>query len=327
MSRGQTHHRHDHHDRGDGGHRHSHGDGGHGHTHGGVDPSLLDSAAALRTLWVSLLVLGATAAVQVAVVMFTGSVALLADTVHNIGDALTAVPLAAAFLLGRRPPNRRFTYGYGRAEDIAGIAVLLVILFSAVYAAYEAGVRLVDPSAPDHLLAVALAGVVGFIGNEWVAVYRIRTGRRIGSAALVADGHHARIDGFTSLAVVAGAAGVALGQPLADPIVGLLIAAVIVRIVWVSAREIGLRLLDGIEPERIEQIRSVAASTPGVLTVEDARARWSGHRIRAELRIGAAGDLTIGDSQALVEAVARNLRAAVAHLGAVSVQVDAVTPD
>lgn len=301
----------------------SHGHGhGHGHVHGGVDPDLLDSASALRTLWISLVVLGATAAMQVGVVVLTGSVALLADTVHNVGDALTAVPLAAAFLVGRRAPTRRFTYGYARAEDLAGLVVLAVILFSAIYAAYEAGHRLVNPSAPDHLYAVALAGLVGFIGNEWVAVYRIRTGRRIGSAALVADGRHARIDGVTSLAVVAGAGGVALGQPLADPIVGMIIAVVIIRIVWVSARDIGLRLLDGIEPEAMEQIRDIASATPGVITVTEARARWAGHRIRAEIAVGVPGELTITDSRALADDIAHSLRHAVQHLGGVNVRVE-----
>ena len=234
-------------------HRHSHGPGG--HSHGGVDASLLESREAIRTLWRSLIILAVTAALQIVVVVASGSVALLSDTVHNLGDALTAAPLVAAFLLGRRAPTARLTYGWGRAEDLAGLAVLAIILFSAVYAGYEAIARLIHPTTPGYLLAVGLAGAIGFAGNEWVAVYRLRTGRRIGSAALVADGYHARIDGFTSLAVVAGAIGVALGFRLADPIVGLAIAVVILRIVWTSAKEIGLRVLDGIEPEIIETIR------------------------------------------------------------------------
>ncbi len=301
-------------------HGHS-SDESHGHVHGGVDPDLLDSASALRTLWVSLVVLGATAAMQVGVMVLTGSVALLADTVHNVGDALTAVPLAAAFLLGRRAPTRRFTYGYARAEDLAGLVVLAVIIFSAIYAAHEAGHRLVNPSAPDHLYAVALAGLVGFIGNEWVAVYRIRTGRRIGSAALVADGRHARIDGVTSLAVVAGAGGVALGQPLADPIVGMIIAVVIIRIVWVSARDIGLRLLDGIEPEAMEQSATSPRPRPAS-SPSPRRGRAGRHRIRAEIAVGVPGELTITDSRALADDIAHSLRHAVQHLGGVNVRVE-----
>jgi len=212
----------------------------------------------MRTLALSLIVLAVTAAFQIVIVVLSGSVALLADSVHNVGDALTAVPLAIAFVLLRRPPTARLTYGWGRAEDFAGLAVIAIILFSAVYAAYESIDRLINPSAPSHLTATAIAGLVGFIGNEWVAIYRIRSGRRIGSAALVADGYHARVDGFTSLAVVLGVAGVALGFELADPIVGLAISLAIFRIVWQSVRSIGLRAMDGVEDGTIDSIRSLA---------------------------------------------------------------------
>jgi cation diffusion facilitator family transporter len=299
---------------------HHHGPGS--HSHGGVDASLLSSREAIRTLWRSLIILGATAALQVVVVIASGSVALLADTVHNAGDALTAVPLAAAFLLGRRPPTARLTYGYGRAEDLAGLAVLAIILFSAGYAGYEAIDRLLHPSTPGYLLAVGLAGVIGFAGNEWVAVYRIRTGRRIGSAALVADGRHARIDGFTSLAVVAGAIGVALGFRLADPIVGLAIAVVILRIVWTSAKEIGLRVLDGIEPEIIGEIRHQAGHAPGVQGVSDVRARWVGHEIRADVRVVASPAATLEEAHRIAGAVSARLRERVDHLGEALVQVE-----
>jgi cation diffusion facilitator family transporter len=247
----------------------------------------------MRALWLSLAILGATAIFQAVIVVLSGSVALLADTVHNVGDALTALPLAAAFLLLRRKPTARLPYGWGRAEDFAGLAVVAIILFSAVYAGYEAVDRLVDPSAPSHLAATAIAGLVGFLGNEWVAVYRIRSGRRIGSAALVADGYHARIDGFTSLAVVAGVLGVALGFELADPIVGLLISAAILRIVWQSARTIGLRALDGVEDGTLATIAAAAGRVPGVEAVEAVRARWIGHMIRAELTIAVPGELSV----------------------------------
>jgi len=279
----------------------------HGHTHGGVDASITRSRAAMRTLALSLAVLGATAAVQVVVVLLSGSVALLADTVHNIGDALTAIPLGAAFLLGRRPPTRRLPYGWGRAEDLAGIVVLLVILFSAAYAAYEAIDRLVDPQRPGYLLATAVAGLIGFLGNEWVAVYRIRAGRRLGSAALEADGHHARVDGFTSLAVVAGAAGVALGFELADPLVGLAISAVILRIVWQSGREVLLRALDGVEPELLDRIEHTAGTVPGVVAVPGARARWVGHAIHADVQVAVDPRATVAQGDAIAGAVEHRL--------------------
>ena len=289
------------------GHRHGGHDHGHGHAHGGLDAAIVRSREAMRTLAFSLAILGATAAFQIVVVVLSGSVALLADTVHNAGDALTAVPLAAAFVLGRRPPTRRLTYGWGRAEDLAGIAVVAIILFSAAYAAYEAIDRLINPHEPGYLLATAIAGVIGFVGNEWVAVYRIRSGRRLGSAALEADGYHARVDGFTSLAVVAGAAGVALGFPLADPIVGLGISAVILRIVWQSGREIGLRAMDGVDAELVARIAADARAIPGVHAVERVQARWLGHAIRTELAIAVDPAASVAEADRLAEQVRRRL--------------------
>src|SRR5215813_10924458 len=173
---------------------HSHDAAGH------VDAAMEASGEGLRALWVSLAVLAATAAVQAAVVAVSGSVALLGDTLHNAVDALTAVPLAVAFIVGRRLPTRRYTYGYGRAEDLAGIVIVLIMALSAAAAAWEAVSRLASPRPVSNLIAVSVAAVIGFAGNELVAGYRIRVGRRIGSAALVADGLHARTDGFTSLA-------------------------------------------------------------------------------------------------------------------------------
>jgi cation diffusion facilitator family transporter len=282
---------------------------------------VLDSREAMRTLWRSLVILGVTAAIQLVVVVVSGSVALLADTIHNVGDALTAVPLAVAFLLGRRTPTRRLTYGYGRVEDFAGIAVVLIILISAIVAAWEAIDRLIHPQTAGYLLATAIAGVVGFVGNEWVAVYRIRSGRRIGSAALEADGYHARIDGFTSLAVVAGVIGVALGIPAADPIVGLLISAAIMRIVWQSAREIGLRALDGIDPDVVDALRTEAAKVPDVVGVEAVRARWLGHIVRSELTVTVDGARSAGEATAIADAVCDRVVNNVEHVSEVAVQV------
>src|SRR5690348_851185 len=179
-----------------------------------VDSALESSAAGIRAVKISLLVLGITAVAQIAVVAISGSIALVADTIHNFSDALTAVPLWIAFALSNKAANRRYTYGFGRVEDLAGLFVVAMITLSAIIAGYEAIQRLVHPQPIQNLGWVALAGLAGFVGNEWVALYRIRVGRRIGSAALVADGLHARTDGFTSLAVLVGAGGVALGFPL-----------------------------------------------------------------------------------------------------------------
>jgi cation diffusion facilitator family transporter len=298
-------------------------EGDHGHHHGAAgDPALLGSREGLRTLGRSLAILAATALVQAVVVVASGSVALLADAVHNVGDALTAIPLGAAFLLARRPPTRRLTYGFGRAEDLAGLVVVAIILFSALYTAYESVHRLIDPSRPGHLLAVALAGAVGFIGNEWVAVDRIRTGRRIGSAALVADGRHARVDGLTSLAVIAGALGVAAGFSLADPIVGLAISVVILGIVWRSLREVGLRILDGIEPERVDAVRREAACVAGVVSVNEIRARWVGHTVHAEVNVVVPAGTSVEEAHATAMAVRERLLERVDHLGEAIVHVD-----
>lgn len=247
-----------------------------------MDSALEASAQGMRALWISLVGLGATTALQAVVVAFTGSVALLGDTLHNAADALTAVPLGIAFVLGRRPPTRRYTYGYGRAEDLAGVVIVVAITASCVLAGYAAVDRLAHPQPVEHLSAVAGAALVGFLGNELVARYRIRVGRRIGSAALVADGLHARTDGFASLAVLLGAAGIALGAPWADPVVGLLITAAISVVLWQTAREVWRRLMDAVDPALVDRAETALAATPGVLAVGDVRLRWIGHNLRAE---------------------------------------------
>ncbi|MGD9570919.1 MAG: cation diffusion facilitator family transporter [Thermoleophilia bacterium] len=286
-----------------------------------MDPTIASSERGLWALKWSLVGLGVTAALQVVIVVITGSVALLADTVHNIGDALSAVPLAIAFLLSRRPPSARFPFGLHRSEDLAGLVIIALILFSAVFAAYESIRRLFDPQDVQLLWAVALAGVIGFLGNEAVAVFRIRVGREIGSAALVADGYHARTDGLTSLAVVAGAIGVAIGWPAADPVVGLLISAVILKIVWDASKSIGERLLDGVDPELGERIREVAAGTEGVQGVVAVRARWQGHVIRAEIDAEIDGGLDVAEAHRISERVADRLRREVEFFGDAVVSV------
>jgi cation diffusion facilitator family transporter len=250
-----------------------------------VDAAMETSAEGMRALWISLAGLGLTAVIQAVVVAISGSVALLGDTLHNAADALTAVPLGVAFLLGRRPPTRRYTYGYGRAEDLAGVAIVLTIAISSVVAAYAAIERLLHPRGVSDLAAVAVAALAGFAGNELVARYRIRVGRRIGSAALVADGLHARTDGFTSLAVLIGAGGVALGWRWADPVVGLGITVVIVMVLRQAAREVYRRLMDAVDPALVDAAEATLRATGGVLQVGQVRLRWIGHRLRAECEV------------------------------------------
>jgi len=281
------------HDHPHGGHGHGgHNHGPHGHTHGVIDATIATTDRGIWAIKWSFVILAITAVLQMAVVVLSGSVALLADTIHNIGDATTAIPLWIAFILARRKPTKTFTYGLGRVEDLAGIIIVLIILFSAIVAGYEAIDRLINPQAISYLGWLAAAGILGFLGNEAVAVFRIRVGREINSAALVADGYHARTDGLTSLAVVAGAIGVWLGFPLADPIIGLLITIAIFGIVWQSARSVLTRMLDGIEPGVMDEIHHAAAHVPGA-HVTEAKARWIGHKLHADVTIDVDGSLPL----------------------------------
>ncbi len=295
------------HSHGTEGHGHHHARGGHGHTHGVVDATI---AATARGVWAvkwSFIILTVTAALQIVVVFISGSVALLADTIHNVGDATTAIPLWVAFVLALRKPTKTFTYGYGRVEDIAGVLIVLIILFSAIVAGYEAIDRFIHPQSITHLLWVAVAGIVGFIGNEAVAVFRIRIGREINSAALIADGYHARMDGLTSLAVVLSAAGVWFGFPLADPIIGLLITIAIFGIVWQSAKAVLTRMLDGIEPSIVAEINHAAEHVPGIERVTDAKARWLGHRLHADVTIAVDETLPVAKALLIADALRKEL--------------------
>ncbi|MFB7499802.1 cation diffusion facilitator family transporter [Streptomyces sp. NPDC056161] len=287
-----------------------------------LDAALEASTRGMRALWVSLVVLGVTALVQAGVVVVSGSVALLGDTAHNAADALTAVPLGIAFVVGRRAANRRFTYGYGRAEDLAGIAIVLTIAASAAFAAWTAVDRLLDPRPVHHVSAVAVAALIGFAGNEWVARYRIRVGREIGSAALVADGLHARTDGFTSLAVLVGAAGSALGWRPADPLVGLAITAAIALVLRDAACEVFRRVLDAVDPALVDRAEQALREVPGVRGVGELRLRWIGHRLRAEVAIVVDGDATVRRAHAIAVDAEHALLHAVPKLTAALVHAD-----
>jgi cation diffusion facilitator family transporter len=287
-----------------------------------VDSELESSREGTRAVWISLAVLGATALLQALVVAWSGSVALLGDTLHNVADALTAVPLAIAFALGRRAPTRRYTYGFGRAEDLAGIVIVVFIAASAVVAGIEAVRRLLDPADVDHLPAVALAGVLGFAGNEIVAQYRIRVGRRIGSAALVADGLHARTDGFTSLGVLASAGGLALGWRWADPVVGLAITVAILFVLVGAARQVYRRLMDAVDPELVDAVEHALGHTEGVRGVGTVRVRWIGHRMRAECEIIVDPALTVVEAHAVAVEAEHSLLHAVPRLGSAIVHAD-----
>lgn len=338
-------HGHDHHS-----HRHRrHGERGHGHDQQGsrgervrrhwrrlrhwltphshdpadkVDAALETSRAGLRATWISLLGLGVTAAAQPAVVALSGSVALLGDTMHNVADALTSVPLLIAFLLGRRAATRAYTYGFGRAEDLAGVFIVLVIAGSAVAAGWTAFDRLLHPEPVSHLPYVAAAGVIGFAGNELIARYRIQVGRRIGSAALVADGLHARTDGFTSLAVVAAALGAWVGWGWADPVVGLAITVAITLVLRDAARQVYRRLMDAVDPALVDRAEATLAAVPGVRRVASLRLRWIGHRLHAEADIVVDAGLTLLAAHEIAADAEHQLTHAVPRLVSATVHTD-----
>lgn len=326
-------------------HKHDHGHG-HGHTHDAptgwakvrhaasemfgmhshdaadqIDDAMEATDAGRRALIISLIGLGVTALLQAVVVAFTGSVALLGDTLHNVADAATAIPLLIAFSLARRPASTRFTFGYGRAEDLAGVFVVAMIALSGLVVGYEAVQRLLHPQPVSYLWAVAAAAVIGFVGNEIVARYRIRVGRAIGSAALVADGLHARADGFTSLAVLAGAGGVALGWEWADPVVGLLIALAITGVLWSAAKQVGARLMDAVEPGLYDRARSSVRGVKEVRGIEEMRLRWIGHTLRADVAITVDTGLTLRQAHEIAHHVEAHLLQDIPRLTAALVHV------
>jgi cation diffusion facilitator family transporter len=287
-----------------------------------IDTALEATDRGIRAVKISFAGLLATSVIQVVIVVITGSVALAADTIHNFSDALTAIPLFLAFRLSRRPANRRYTYGYRRAEDLAGVFVIAMIALSSIVAAYEAINRLVHPRPITGVGVLFMAGVVGFLGNEVVALFRIREGTAIGSAALVADGYHARTDGFTSLAVAVGAIAVWAGFDRADPIVGLGISIAIFAVLRGAAKQVYYRLMDAVEPALVDKVESAAATTPGVLGVGAAQVRWLGHRLAADVTIRVDGTLPVRDGHGIAEHVRHHLLEAIAHLDDVNVHVD-----
>lgn len=303
-------HSHDHHHEGIG-----------GHAHGIPDYSVLDSERGIWAVKWSFAGLMITALLQVFVVILSGSIALLADTIHNFGDAATAIPLGVAFMLAKSKPSKRFSYGYGRVEDLAGIIIVLIILFSALVAGYESISRLLHPQKVGHLYAVIAASIIGFLGNEVVAIFRIKVGKEIGSAALIADGYHARVDGWTSLAVLLGALGVWLGYPLADPIIGLVITAAILVIVWQAAKQIFVRILDGVDPEIIDEIEKTVSNVEGVAEVSEIKARWIGHKLHAQFNIGVKSALSVRHGEEIAREVNHRLRSNVAHLSDATINI------
>jgi len=298
-------------------HHHHHHDDAHTHTHGAIDPEIASSERGIWAVKWSLVGLLITAVLQAVVFWLSGSVALLADLIHNVGDAMTALPLGVAFLVSRRKPTPRFAYGFDRLEDLAGVAIVAIVLLSAMITAYESVERFYHPQPLHHLGALAIAAIVGFIGNEIVAVFRIRVGREINSAALVADGYHALADGLVSLAVLLSAGGVWLGYPWADPLIGLVITVVLLKIVWESGQTVFSRLMDGVEPEVLAALDHAIAHVPEIDpdAIVTLRARWLGHRLHIEMDLALPPTLSLQDVCAITDTAENQLKAHLPYLG------------
>jgi len=294
----------------------------HSHDHTEASPLADTGAEGVRASKISLLGLGITAALQAVLVVFTGSVALLSDTLHNLTDALTAIPLWIAFALGRRASSKRYTFGLGRAEDLAGLLIVTAIAVSAGGVAWESTRRLFDPRGLDHIPWVIAAGFLGTAGNELVARYRIRVGRRISSAALVADGQHARTDALTSLAVVAAGVGAALDADWVDPVAGLVVAAMILVLLRHSAARVFGRFLDAVDPELVDRANEVAAAVDGVISVEGVRMRWHGHRMLIDMVAAVDPDLSVREGHQIAQRISHDLLHAYPFKAEVLVHID-----
>jgi cation diffusion facilitator family transporter len=294
------------------------------HTHGVVDPSIITTERGIWAVKWSFIGLMITALFQVVIVALSSSVALFADTIHNFGDASTAIPLWIAFRIARMKPTKRFTYGLGRVEDLAGIVIVLTILASAIIAGYESVNRFFNPEPVSHLWAVALASIIGFFGNELVAIFRIRVGKEIHSAALIADGYHARVDGITSLGVLAGAIAVWLGFPLGDPIAGIIITVMILRIVWQSSKEVFMRMLDGVDPEVIDEIEHAVMHVSDIEELSEVRVRWIGHRLHAEVNIAVHPKFSVTEAHNLGSEARHQIMHHLPYLSNVIVHVDPI---
>ena len=295
---------------------------GHHHVHGVVDPSLLATQKGISTVKWSFVVLLATALIQMVVTSYSGSIALLAETIHNFGHIATTIPLWIAFSLAHRRSSKQFTYGYGRIEDLAGLAIVLIILISVIITGYESIDRLFHPQVVNHLWEVALTALIGFLGNEAMAVYRCRTGNEINSAALVADGCHARVDGLASLAVFFGAIGVWMGYSWMDPLIGIVITGAILYIVWNSAKVVFCRLIDGVDPEVVDEIKEAASHVAGVKEVTNVRVRWLGHQLHAEINLAVSDDLSVDVGHEIAKEVRHKLMHHLSYLSGTTIHVD-----
>jgi len=303
-------------------HDHDHDEHAHGHEHGKVDADLYGNRAGLRAVQISTAGMFLVAAIQFAIAWIGGSAGLFADALHNFGDVFTTIALWIAFVISNRAANQRYTYGYYRAEDLAGIFIVLVIIASAIASAVESIQKLTSGNIPTQIYLSMAAALIGVAGNELLAQYKISVGKRINSVSLIADGHHSRIDGLTSLAAFIGLIGVKLGFPKADPIAGIVITIVIVTVVFSTSRSVLQRLLDAVDPHVVPSIVTTATAVPGVEEVTDVRARWVGHTLHVVMNIEVDAELTLSKAHAIAEEVRHRLFHDVKGISEVVVHTD-----
>ena len=296
---------------------------GHSHSHEDLagDGDAGNNGKGMRVIIIGSVLLGITALLQVLVFAASGSVALLGDTVHNFSDALGSIPLLIAFWLSGRAATKRYTYGYGRAEDLAGLVIVLSIGLSAVYLLWESVNRLLSPQPPGHLAWLAAAALIGFAGNELVASLQIRTGREIGSEAMVANGYHARTDGLTSLAVLAAAVGVWLGFPILDPVIGVIMGLVILWITLRAARSMWYRLMDAADPKTVAKVESVIREHGLVMGLNRLQMRWHGHSMRVEAVVTVDGCPDAAQCRAIADHLSHHLYHEIPNLGETTLEV------
>jgi len=315
------HNEHDH-DQGHNHDEHEHGQKGHGHEHGKVDADLYGNRAGLRAVQISTAGMLLVSVIQFAIAWVGGSAGLFADALHNFGDVFTTIALWIAFVISNRAANQRYTYGYYRSEDLAGIFIVLVIIASATVSAVESIQKLKSGNVPTQIYLSMAAALVGVAGNELLAQYKISVGKRINSVSLIADGHHSRIDGLTSLAAFIGLVGVLLGFPKADPIAGIVITIVIVAVVFSTSRSVLQRLLDAVDPHIVPSIITLASSVPGVEQVTDVRARWVGHTLHVVMNIEVNAELTLSKAHGIAEEVRHRLFHDIKGLSEVLIHTD-----
>jgi len=297
--------------------------GDHTHEHGNLahDSALKENELGIRTIYIVIALLGLTTVFQIGIYLMSGSVALLGDTVHNFGDAIISIPLLFAFWLANKRANKRYTYGYGRAEDLAGLFIVLAISISAFYILWESLHRLFNPVPLDNLELVAAAAIVGFAGNVLAAMIQIRTGKKMKSDALIANGTHSQTDGLTSLAILVAVMGAWFGYPIIDAIIGIVMGIIILFIAKDSAKSMWYKLMDAVDPTIVKKAERIVNEHPDVKDVQRLQMRWIGHHLQVEAVLSLNADLNTAQCNSVSEHISHHLYHDIPNLSETTIAV------